>query len=203
MPVTGKTVIDLMRHGEPVGGRAYRGNGVDDPLSEKGWQQMWSAVAGNVPWDHVISSPMARCREFAVTFSGKHSMPVSIENDLREIGFGSWEGKTPDEIIASNRLEYENFYRDPVNRRPAGAEDLYRFRERVMTVLESVLMQFPGKHVLLVAHAGVIRALLTTLLKSPAESMYSIRSGYAGITRIEHVDDYYHIAFHNMPSLPD
>jgi len=33
-----------MRHGEPVGGRAYRGHSIDDPLSEKGWQQMWDAV---------------------------------------------------------------------------------------------------------------------------------------------------------------
>ena len=35
------TVIDLIRHGEPVGGRRYRGH-IDDPLSERGWQQMWS-----------------------------------------------------------------------------------------------------------------------------------------------------------------
>ena len=33
------TRIDLIRHGEPVGGRRYRGQ-IDDPLSEKGWKQM-------------------------------------------------------------------------------------------------------------------------------------------------------------------
>ena len=37
------TTIDLIRHGEPVGGRKYRGQ-TDDPLSEKGWEQMWKAV---------------------------------------------------------------------------------------------------------------------------------------------------------------
>jgi len=30
------TTIDLLRHGEPVGGKRYRGQ-IDDPLSEKGW----------------------------------------------------------------------------------------------------------------------------------------------------------------------
>jgi alpha-ribazole phosphatase len=29
------TTLDLMRHGEPVGGRRYSGQ-IDDPLSEKG-----------------------------------------------------------------------------------------------------------------------------------------------------------------------
>ena len=35
-----ETTIDLIRHGEPVGGRAYRGHNIDDPLSDKGWQQI-------------------------------------------------------------------------------------------------------------------------------------------------------------------
>ena len=41
------TTIDLIRHGEPVGGSKYRGQ-TDDPLSEKGWAQIArpSATAG-------------------------------------------------------------------------------------------------------------------------------------------------------------
>ncbi|MEW6253578.1 MAG: histidine phosphatase family protein, partial [Planctomycetota bacterium] len=62
------TLIDLMRHGEPVGGRRYRGQ-VDDPLSEKGWAQMRAAVGEAAPWHHVVSSPLLRCREFAETLA--------------------------------------------------------------------------------------------------------------------------------------
>ncbi len=40
------TKIDIIRHGEPIGGPRFRGHGVDDPLSEKGWEQMWNAVGG-------------------------------------------------------------------------------------------------------------------------------------------------------------
>ena len=43
------TTLDLMRHGEPVGGRRYRGR-TDDPLSEKGWNQMWTAVGDYRGW---------------------------------------------------------------------------------------------------------------------------------------------------------
>ena len=59
------TIIDFIRHGEPVGGRAYRGHNIDDPLSEKGWQQMRTAVADHCPWSQLISSPLLRCKDFA------------------------------------------------------------------------------------------------------------------------------------------
>ena len=55
------TIIDLIRHGQPVGGRRYRGQ-IDDPLSERGWEQMWSAVRNPAPWEEIICSPGA-CSE--------------------------------------------------------------------------------------------------------------------------------------------
>ena len=41
---------DLLRHGEPVGGRKYRGQ-IDDPLSDKGWNEMRNATAKRHDWD--------------------------------------------------------------------------------------------------------------------------------------------------------
>ena len=55
-----ETQIDIIRHGEPEGGRRYRGHSIDDPLSKTGWQQMWNAIPENPPWDHIISSPLLR-----------------------------------------------------------------------------------------------------------------------------------------------
>ena len=58
------TLIDLVRHGEPVGGIRYRGQ-MDDPLSHTGWQEMRKAIGRETPWDAIISSPLLRCRAFA------------------------------------------------------------------------------------------------------------------------------------------
>ena len=41
-PEAEQTTIDLLRHGEPVGGRMLRGS-TDHPLSETGWQQVTDA----------------------------------------------------------------------------------------------------------------------------------------------------------------
>jgi probable phosphoglycerate mutase len=179
------TIIDLIRHGEPEGGRAYRGHGIDDPLSDKGWQQMWAAVGNDAPWDHIITSPMLRCSDFARMLADKHDLTVTIEDNLKEIGFGTWEGRTPEQIKSEAPDEYENFYRDPVNLRPAGAEDLKAFCARVSTVYESVYQAHVGKHVLIVAHAGVMRAIITHVLQAPIAAMYQIKVDNAGISRIQ------------------
>ena len=43
--------LDLLRHGEPKGGRLYRGN-QDDPLTQKGWNQMLDSTQGK-QWDFI------------------------------------------------------------------------------------------------------------------------------------------------------
>ncbi len=180
------TTIDLIRHGEPVGGRAIRGNSVDDPLSELGWQQMRSAVVGYTAWQEIVSSPLIRCKDFANELSLNLKIPLSIENNLKEVGFGAWEGRIQNEIKESNADEYRLFYLDPVNNRPAGAESLSKFYTRVIDSYKKLLNQHSGKHILIVAHAGVVRAIIIHILQAELNSMYRIKVHNAGITRIVH-----------------
>lgn len=178
------TLIDLIRHGEPEGGRAYRGHGVDDPLSDKGWWQMSSAVEHYCPWSHIISSPMQRCLAFAQELAGRHELPLTIEERFKEVGFGLWEGKSPDEVIALWPDAYEAFYQDPVHSRPQGAEPLQGFYDRVGAALAEVAETHRENHVLIVAHAGVIRAALAYALAAPAGSLYRFNIPNAGVSRL-------------------
>jgi probable phosphoglycerate mutase len=178
------TVIDLLRHGEPEGGRAFRGNSVDDPLSDTGWQQMRSAIAEDMLWQKIVTSPMKRCREFSEEIAQSRQLPLQVEPDLREVGFGAWEGRTPEQIKIETPGEYEAFYLDPVNNRPAGAEPLSDFYDRVVRSFERIREEHQGQQLLLVTHAGVIRALMTYVMQAPISSMYRLRIGYAGFCRI-------------------
>jgi len=181
-----KTIIDLIRHGEPDGGRMIRGHTIDHPLSEKGWSQMRHAVDGHCPWSVIVTSPMKRCVEFANELASKHQLDVEIEHDLREVGFGSWEGHTPDELIASNPDEYYAFYENPVTNRPAGAEPLDGFMRRTVSAYQQVVDRHQGKQILIVCHAGVMRSLIAHTLHAEALGMYRIQVDNAGISRIEH-----------------
>jgi len=182
------SIIDLIRHGEPVGGSGrYRGQ-IDDPLSEKGWQQMREAVADHCPWEAIVSSPLSRCAAFAKELAERHDLPLSLDERLMEIGFGEWEGRSKAEISAQDPDALQNFYNDPVKFRPPGAETLIDFETRIADAWQAVLQQYSGRHVLVVGHAGVIRMLVRYILASPLESMFRIHVPNAGITRIR-VDD--------------
>lgn len=196
------TLIDFLRHGEPVGGRRYRGDGVDDPLSEKGWQQMWTAVGDNAPWTQIVSSPMQRCHAFAQTLQEKLDIPLSVDERFREVGFGVWEGQSPDEIIARNEAEYRAFYEDPQRNRPSGSESLEDFGARVSSALDDVFTAHPEGHVLVVAHAGVIRAALGYVLQATPVAWYRTRIDNSAFTRFLSGSYGIKLEFHNRQHFP-
>ena len=189
-PTEKTTIIDLLRHGEPEGGRMYRGSGTDHPLSDKGWQQMQKSIAAhystekNLPWQGIISSPMLRCCQFAKALSDQHLLPLDIQQDFREASYGRWEGRTPDEIEASDYDGYWAFFADPVNCRPEDAEPLHEFTNKISHALECLLLNYQGQHVLLIAHLAVTRAIISTILSSSLASQQLIDLPFAGMLRI-------------------
>jgi len=198
------TVIDLIRHGEPVGGRRYRGQ-TDDPLSEKGWQQMRAAIRDQGEWDVIYSSSLKRCADFARDVAAQRSLPLHIDPRLMEIGFGAWEGRTPEDLRRDDPQRLERFWRDPVNHRPDGAETLTAFRDRVDGVWREILVTEAGKRILIVGHAGITRLIMTLVLGSPLDNLFRIQVDNAGLTRVRvqgtGVDAFPVLSFHGRRSL--
>ncbi|WP_457675032.1 histidine phosphatase family protein [Thiolapillus sp.] len=197
------TRLDFIRHGEPEGGRLYRGAAIDDPLSDKGWKQMWQAVGENCHWERIVSSPLQRCHAFALALGEKHDLPVTVEADFREVGFGRWEGRSPADIQQQAPEEYAAFYADPVHNRPPGAEDLPAFGRRVAKAFENTASAHTGKRVLVVAHAGVIRAVLGHVMQAPPAAWYRAKVDNAGLSRFLLDEKGRQLIFHNLPRLPD
>lgn len=175
-------IIDLIRHGSPIGGSMYRGHTIDDPLSELGWQQMYDAIGDYSYWDQIITSPLCRCQDFATKISEQHAIPLSVIDALKEVGFGSWEGKTAAEI---DPLEYQKFYHDPINNRPQDSELLGDFINRVVVAWKEILTCYSGKQLLIVSHAGVIRAIIAQVLFCEPIGLYKIAVDNGKIARIQ------------------
>lgn len=177
------TTIDLIRHGEPVGGNKYRGQ-LDDPLSEKGWAQMRAAVGEHCPWDAIVSSTLSRCAAFASELAQRHTLPLELDARLMEIGFGEWEGRTAEQVTAQDPALLRRFWLDPLNNVPPGAELLIAFRDRVIPAWDEILTRHRGKHILIVGHAGVIRMVVRHVLDMPLQCVFRLAVPHAGITRI-------------------
>lgn len=179
-----KTWVDLIRHGEPVGGAKIRGQS-DDPLSELGWQQMRAAVGQQRPWEVVVSSPLERCRAFAAEVSTQIGAPLHIDSRLQEIGFGEWEGRSHDELIADDPDRLLRFWTDPQRHAPAGAEPVEQFAQRVAAAFDELVSTHRGQRVLVVCHAGVIRMTLCRVLGFLPTRAFRIKVPYAALTRIQ------------------
>ena len=195
-----QTTIDIIRHGEPVGGRKYRGF-KDDPLSEKGWRQMRDAVANFADWNFISSSPLTRCADFAQELSTKMSIPVQLDARFKEIDWGVWEGCTTEQICQDNPNALIEFRANPIGLKPKNAESAVEFYQRVILGWEDLVQQNQKKHILLVGHAGIIRSIMCKVLDIPAEHMFRIYVSNAAITRIEitHTNDgdYARLIFHD------
>lgn len=181
-----KTIIDLIRHGEPVGGHRYRGHAIDDPLTEKGWLQMWDGVGSCNTWNHIITSPLQRCQVFAHELGKRYGIDVTVELRFKEVGFGVWEGLSHDAVKIDRAAEYSAFISDPVKQRPDGAEPLDDFIGRVNLAYQEIVERHRNNHVLIVTHAGVIRAIIAQILDISPKNLYLIKVNNGGITRIRY-----------------
>lgn len=180
------TIVDLIRHGEPRGGAMIRGQGVDHPLSALGWRQMWAAVGDCAPWHQVLSSPLARSREFAARLATHHGLPLAVDPELREIAMGAWEGRRRADLAEQEPVAFRAFQEDPVTNRPPGGERLEALQLRIGRAYDRQIASYPGRHLLIVCHAGVSRAIVGHVLGADPQHWYRLRIDYAGVTRLRH-----------------
>jgi len=96
------------------------------------------------------TSPSARCREVAAALDPQ----ASVDERLREMNFGAWEGRTWDDI--EKEPAFGVWARDWRRARVPGGESALDLDARVAAWLADL----DDEHVhLAVAHAGVIRSL--------------------------------------------
>lgn len=191
MPECRTLLVDLMRHGEVEGAECFRGS-TDDPLSENGWRQMAQAAAACGRWEKIITSPLQRCADFAGQLSSQLALPLSVENDFREIHFGAWEGRNAADIFASDGQLLGKFLANPDDHTPPDGEPLSEFRQRVLQGWQRLVADSEVNHLLLVSHGGPIRVIIAHILGMPNKKLLSLEIPHAGISRIKLSFDHQH-----------
>lgn len=177
------TRIDLLRHGETLAGSVYLGR-TDAPLSEHGYRQMSEALADAPHYHAVLSSPLLRCAAFARDYAERHDLPLHVDARFQEMDFGAWDGCNAAEIAAAEPGALENFWRDPVAYTPPQAEPLLSFQARVLSAWRELPAHYPGQHVLLVTHGGVMRVILCHLQQRPLSELLNLSVPHAALHRI-------------------
>jgi alpha-ribazole phosphatase/probable phosphoglycerate mutase len=145
---------------------------------------MRSATQGENQWQVVVSSPLLRCAEFAEELAASAGIPLETDARFKEIGFGEWEGRTPEELMKTVPGCLDRLWRDPAGFTPPGGEGLEAFSARVRASWSDTLARHSGKKILLVAHGGVNRVILCHALQMPLQYMFRLEVPFAGLSRI-------------------
>jgi broad specificity phosphatase PhoE len=172
----------LVRHCEPeedARGRCY--GSLDVGLSEAGKRHAHDLAAHLDGYDAVWASPRLRARQTAAALAPS----LRVDDDLRELDFGELEGRTFDEIAASEPELYRAWMETPTRVRFPGGESYADLKERAVRGLERIWAEHEAAVV--VTHGGVIRAGLSEWLGIPDEAIFRIDVRYGGITVVERV----------------
>ena len=145
-------MIYVIRHGQTDWNleRKTQG-GIETELNETGIMQAKNVRNQliNTKLDVILCSPRNRCKLTAEIICANRNIPIIEVEDLRERGFGEFEGKQKN--IDYNWVEFWNWER---NEQYEQAENVRTFLERISNTIEKV-KDYIGKNVLIVTHAGV------------------------------------------------
>jgi probable phosphoglycerate mutase len=170
------TVTHLLRHGQTEHTPERRFSGSSDlPLSELGRAEAQAAarsLAGR-GIDVVVSSPLQRCRQTAQAAADVLGLPVEVEQDLRELDFGEWEGLTGAEARERNPLAVRRFFGATDVRAPGG-ESIADVSARVARARARILERHAGRTVLVVSHVTPIKLLLAAGLGTGDEVVHRV-----------------------------
>jgi len=192
--------LDLLRHGALEGGIKYRGH-VDDPLTPEGREQMenvWRELHQEI--DLIITSPLTRCAEPASAWARGADIECIVEPRVSEMFYGEWEGKTISQIKRSHPGLLEQWRNDPTGMRPPGGESPEELRERITAWWDEACIKHNNRHVLLLAHSGSLRMLITHILAAPIAATRHLEMPYACWSRISHKEGDNILLFHNINS---
>ncbi len=175
-----RPLLYYIRHGQTEWNALGRLQGAQDvPLNELGRTQ--AARAGDILADlfardrrdksalSFVASPLGRARATMELVRDRLALPpgdYALDDRLREIGYGVWEGSTLAESEASDPELYARRLADKWTVAPPGGETYAAVERRVRNWYDSL-----AADAVAVAHGGTARALMVALgFETPASA---------------------------------
>lgn len=189
MSATVTTRVDLLRHGETVGGARLRGRRCDDPLTPAGRTALAAATRDLGGWHRIVSSPLARCRAFAEALAAERGCPLDVDPRLAEYDFGDWDGQPFERLWVAHGDALARFFGDPDALVPPGGEAAADFRARVRDGFADLVAAARGGRVLVVGHGGVLRQLVADALGLAGNAHARIEWPHAALSALRVADD--------------
>ncbi len=159
--------IYMIRHGQTDFSRENKFCGsIDPPLNAVGLRMAdaFGAAYADRPWTAIFSSPMQRAQRTAEALAKRVGVTPQLEDGLREISYGEWEGMRHEDAKAKFPEAYAWWQEDTASRAVPGGETAFQVAARAAPVVEKIRTRYKDGNILLVSHKATIRILACALL---------------------------------------
>ncbi len=169
--------VYFIRHGQTLFNREQRLQGwMDSPLSPKGKQQAHQIASKikslNLGIQYAYVSPLGRAQQTADILRQELGFQLEIDDNLREVSFGDFEGNTIKELDEKFPGQWEARQSNKWNYRPPGGEANKDAVPRAKKIVERIQFHPNGSSLLIIAHFAINRMILSLLAGiSPEETM--------------------------------
>ena len=158
----------LVRHGESLGNMVRRFLGHTDlDLSPLGYTQadLCAEALSDVHFDYIYSSDLIRAYNTALPHAKLRNMEIITSESLREIFVGRWEGKSVEEILATDEDLFINGWRRNFGlTTPPEGESVLAGGHRFLNELRRIALSHPDSVILVNSHAAVIRSFWSIIM---------------------------------------
>ncbi len=160
--------IYLLRHGQTLFSRegAFCGAGLDPELTPDGAAMAHSFAKAyqSTPWRAVYASPLRRTVATAQPLCDAIGAKMELRDDLMEIRYGKWEGKSMTAVNQEFHDDYLRWSADAACNAPTAGETAVDIENRALRVIQEIKQRFDDGNILLVSHKATIRIILCSLL---------------------------------------
>lgn len=170
------THLYLTRHGETVWNTKKLMQGwKDSPLTDNGIIQanQLSSRLSNVTLSAIYSSTSERAIQTAEIAKGERKLEVIKYDNLREISFGKWEGRTAEDNEKENPEEWMTFWKTPHLFFNESVEPFLKVQERMVDTVNKIVKQHPSENVLIVTHSIALKLLMDYFEKNELKNLWS------------------------------
>ncbi|MGN0193763.1 MAG: histidine phosphatase family protein [Pseudoramibacter sp.] len=185
--------IYIIRHAQTQGNAEKRYLGViESPLTETGRRQQEETLKrlAPVPFDAVYSSPCGRTLAMAQALAAKNGLSVKVDERLREMHFGIFDGLTADEAQAKAPEVWQRWLSDFDHCRLPEGESFQDVKSRFKGFWETIREKQGEPNIACVAHGGIVRAALAVLCNFPDGLTWHFESAPASVVKIKMIEDY-------------
>ncbi|MBT3991786.1 MAG: histidine phosphatase family protein [Rhodospirillaceae bacterium] len=159
-------------------------HGQDDVDADLSDQAALAARRKSLPEDAIwLTSGLPRAVQTAEALGGSNCRAVP---GLMEQDFGEWNGKNWDDLRDDHAIA---FWQNFATQAPPGGESFIHMMDRVSDTIAELSLEYQGKNIIAVTHAGTIRTALAMALNLFAKSALAFQLDNLSLTEIENIPD--------------